>query len=68
MTPSIGALLPAASASCHEIVGRASMTASGGSTVMQCVSAGVVSSPMTSTARDAKSPWTKNTFAPESAS
>ena len=44
------------------------MTASGGSTVMQCVSAGVMSSLTTSTARDAKSPWTKNTLAPESAS
>ena len=50
VTSSIAASLPAASASCHEIVGRASMTASGGSTVMQCVSSGVVSSPTTSTA------------------
>ncbi len=33
---------------------------------MQCVSAGVVSSPTTSTARDAKSPCTMNTLAPES--
>ena len=65
---SIGASSTTPSASAHATVGTASITASGRSTTMQCRTAGVVSAPMVSTARDAKSPCTMNTAAPESAS